>query len=453
LGIFPGMFMPFSYTLEEVGAFRQAIYTDCLTARCDALFELGDALLTTPYLTSPVALSLSPSFRRKWPSLFDALSDGGVDQAALRGVLLRAAPPDPTPLWVLDHTLWARPDAVTLPERGFYHQPTRVPGGKPVGIGHAYTTVGLVPETEGSWCLPLDQRRISIEETPVEAGAAQLKEVLAEVDFRPLVLGDSEYGCASFLEGTKDAPCDFLLRVRPNRVLYGEPGLYSGRGRPRVHGARFALADETTWGPPAQEWEGKDSSGKRLHVRAWEQIHFKGAAKVKGLLILVEWPDAKGTRRDPKRLWLFWRGETQPALSEVASLYGRRFSIEHFSRFEKTTLRWNRAQVGALDASQRWTELVTLVYWEVWIARGLVQGNKLPWDRNPRKRLTPGQVRHQSGGLLARIGTPAKVPKPRGKSPGRHKGERPKARPRHPVVKKAKPTGKKRPQSSPKKAA
>ncbi len=447
------MFTPSSYTLEELGAFRQAVYTDCLTARCDALFELGDALLTTPYVTSPVALSLSPSFRRKWPSLFDALSDGGVDQATLRGVLFRFAPADSTPLWAIDHTLWARPDAVTLSERGFYPQPTRVPGGKPVGIGHAYPTVGIVPEAEGSWCLPLDQRRISIAQTPVEAGAAQLKELLAEVAFRPLVLGDSEYGCASFLGEMQGKPWDLLLRVRPTRVLYGKPGPYSGRGRPRVHGARFALAEETTWGTPAQAWEGKEASGKRIHVRAWEPLPFKGAAEVKGLLILVEWPEAKGTRRDPKRLWLFWVGETQPVLSQSASLYGRRFSLEPFSRFEKPTLRWTRAQVGDLDASQRWTEVVTLVYWEGWLARSLVQGARLPWDRNPRKPLTPGQVRHQLGGLLARIGTPASVPKPRGNSPGRRKGERPKPRPRHPVVKKSKPPGTPRTQSSPKKAA
>ena len=140
-------------------------------------------------------------------------------------------------------------------------------------------------------------------------------------------------------------------------------------------------------------------------------------------------------------------------LSQSASLYGRRFSIEHFYRFEKTTLRWNRAQMGDLDASQRWTDLVTLGYWELWIARGLVQGARLPWDRKPRKTPTPGQVRHQLGGLFARIGTPASVPKPRGKSPGRRKGERPKPRPRHPVVKKSKTPGKKRTQSSPKKAA
>ena len=451
--IFSGMFTPFSYTLEELGAFRQAVYTECLTARADALFEVGDALLTTPYITSPVALSLAPSFRRKWSSLFDALSDGGVDQAALRGVLLRVAPADPTPLWAIDHTLWVRPDAVTLPERGFYHHPTRVPGGKPVAIGHAYTTVGIVPEVEGSWCLPLDQRRILPEQTPVQAGAAQLKEVLSEVDARPLVTGDSEYACASFLKAMKGAACDLLLRVRPNRVLYGEPGPYSGKGRPRVHGSRFALADESTWGPPDQEWEGEDAKGKRLHVRAWEELHFKGAAEVKGTLILVEWPDAKGTRRDPKRLWLFWIGQNPPALSQSASLYGRRFSIEHFYRFEKTTLRWNRAQLGDLDACQRWTEVGTFVSWEVWLARDLVQGSKLPWDRKPRKHLTPGQVRRQIGGLLARIGTPARVPKPRGKSPGRRQGARPKPRPRHPVVKKTKPPGKKRTQSRPKKAA
>ena len=91
----------------------------------------------------------------------------------------------------------------------------------------------------------------------------------------------------------------------------------------------------------------------------------------------------------------------------------------------KITLRWNRAHLGSLDASQRWTDLSTLVYWELWIARELVQGVRLPWDRTSRKHLTPGQVRHQLGGLWARMGMPVRVPKPRGKSPGRRKGSVP----------------------------
>lgn len=98
-----GMFAQASYTHEDLLAFRQAVYTDCLTARASALFELGDAVLPTPQITSPVALSLSPAFRRKWPSVFDALSDGGLDQAALRKVVLRYAPADSRPLWAIDH--------------------------------------------------------------------------------------------------------------------------------------------------------------------------------------------------------------------------------------------------------------------------------------------------------------------------------------------------------------
>jgi hypothetical protein len=324
---------------------------------------------------------------------------------------------------------------------------------KPIGIGHAYTTVGIVPEEEGSWFLPLDQRRISTSQTPVEAGAAHLKELLSEVDFRPLVTGDSEYACAPFLVEMDGAACDLLLRVRPNRVLYREPGPYGGRGRPRKHGDRFALADATTWGDPDHTWEGHDSTGRHRVVRAWAKMHFKGAEKVQGTLILVEWPDAKGTRRDPRRLWLFWVGPTSPLLSQVASVYGRRFSIEHGYRFQKKTLRWNRAHLIDLEASQRWTDLLIGVYWELWIARSLVQDVRLPWDRTPRKTLTPGQVRRAMGGLLARIGTPAGMPKPRGKSPGRRKGERPDPHLRYPVVKKTPSTGKKRTHRGPKQVA
>lgn len=437
------MFTQASYSVEDLLAFRKGIYTAGLTARADALFELSDALLTTPRPSSVVALSLAPAFRRQWSSVFDALSDGRMDRDAIRRHQLAFAPSDARPVWVVDHTLWSRPDARTSPDRGFYHQPTRVWGQKPIGIGHAYTTVGIVPEEEGSWFLPLDQRRISTEQTPVEAAAVQIKELLEEVSYRPLVEGDSEYGCGRFVNALGDAACDVLLRIRPNRVLYGEPGPYDGRGRPRKHGARFALSDDETWSEPDAVWEGKDADGNRMIVRVWEQVHFKQAANFPGTVILIEWPDAKGTRRDPRRLWLFWRGQDRPELPQSAPLYGRRFTVEHFYRFEKQTFRWNKAQMPDLEPCQRWTDLMGIAYWQLWVARPLVQDVRLPWDRKPRKRLTPGQVHRVIGGLLAGIGTPARVPKPRGKSPGRRPGDKPAPRPRCPVVKKGKKRGKK----------
>jgi hypothetical protein len=52
------------------------------------------------------------------------------------------------------------------------------------------------------------------------------------------------------------------------------------------------------------------------------------------------------------------------------------------------------------------------------------------------------------GGVLAVIGTPARAPKPRGKSPGWQKGKKRTKRPRYPVVKKGFSRSKKEKQKS-----
>ena len=64
--------------------FRQAVYENLGTAR-EALFELSDAVITMPSVQSFAELSCSRFFRRRWPSLYEALQDGRPD----REVLLR----------------------------------------------------------------------------------------------------------------------------------------------------------------------------------------------------------------------------------------------------------------------------------------------------------------------------------------------------------------------------
>jgi hypothetical protein len=65
------------------------------------------------------------------------------------------------PLLAGDHTLWPRPDAVTLQERTIEHTSTSVPGNKPIGIGEGYSTIAWVPDESGSWALPLRHERIT----------------------------------------------------------------------------------------------------------------------------------------------------------------------------------------------------------------------------------------------------------------------------------------------------
>ncbi len=76
-------------TLQE---YRRRLYIECFVRRPDALFELADALLTYPQARSLVELSEAPLFAHRWHSLYSALSDGAVDEAALRSLWVQHLP-------------------------------------------------------------------------------------------------------------------------------------------------------------------------------------------------------------------------------------------------------------------------------------------------------------------------------------------------------------------------
>ena len=67
-------------------------------------------------------------------------------------------------------------------------------------LGQGYSTIAWIPETEGSWALPLLHERVTSFETAIEKAAAQLRLVCKNLPIRPLSLWDAEYGCASFVK-------------------------------------------------------------------------------------------------------------------------------------------------------------------------------------------------------------------------------------------------------------
>src|SRR2546430_16043675 len=69
------------------------------------------------------------------------------------------------------------------------------------------------------------------------------------------------------------------------------------------------------------------------------------------------------------------------------------------------------------------------------LARELGQALHRPWEGTHRP-VTPQQVRRVMPAILLQVGTPARPCQPRGISPGRAKGFRPKPAPRFPVVRK-----------------
>jgi hypothetical protein len=186
-------------------------------------------------------------------------------------------------------------------------------------------------------------------------------------------------------------------------------------------------------------------------VRAWSGLHPKTrkaaerygsetAAVVEGTVVLVEverLPRGE-RRRKPKALWLWWHGEGEPDLNLVWKAYRRRFDVEHFVKFLKGTLGWTALRVRHPEQADRWTWLVLAAYAQLLLARGLVANRRLPWERPlPTHKLTPTRVLRSFASLLPLVGTPARAPKPRGRSPGRPKGRLSGPARRYPAVKKA----------------
>ncbi|MEO6892199.1 MAG: hypothetical protein ABI456_21195 [Ktedonobacteraceae bacterium] len=76
---------------NTVKEFRHAVY-GCFQRAGDALFNTIDALLTEDRARSFPELSLSPSFERRWSSLYEAFEDGRIDEAQLKRVLASYLP-------------------------------------------------------------------------------------------------------------------------------------------------------------------------------------------------------------------------------------------------------------------------------------------------------------------------------------------------------------------------
>jgi len=429
--------------LTRLIEFRQAAY-DCFTRSGDALFDLLDALLLSPELQSFPDLSCVPVFRRHWPSLYECLQDGRIDDLEMLLLCLKYLPATQRPLIIGDHTAWPRLYTQTLEDVSIQHQPTPIVLQAPITIGYGFSTLGIVKEDKGSWFLPLLHERISSALTPREKAVEQLKTVVPLLAGRPLALYDSEYGSGPFFKETDHIECDLLVRIRPNRTLYRPPLPYSGRGRYPKHGPVLRFKDPQTWGQVNEEFECDDEQLGHVKVQRWGRMHFKDAANSPLDLLRIERFSARDTKRDPKVMWLAWRAKLQETLAECWRKYLRRYTIEHWYRFIKQNLHWKLPALSTPAQCQLWSHLMVLASWQLFLAREVVNDQPKPWQK-PQTKLTPGRVQQSLAVLLAGIGTPACAPKPRGKSPGWEKGRPRTKRTRYPLVKKHPKMVKKRP--------
>ena len=298
--------------------------------------------------------------------------------------------------------------------------------------------------------MPLRHERITSFETASSKATWQLKQVSPHLpsQIETLVVFDCQYGNGKFLKQTASIKVSKLFRIRSNCCLYTEPESYLGKGRPRRHGEKFKLNDPSTHFPADELVVVKDDSLGLIRISKWANLHFRNAYNQKFSLLKIERLEEKKTGVKHRPLWLIWVGEEFLALEEIWSQYARRFGIDHWYRFAKQRLHWTLPKLGTPAQCQRWCNLVVNMTWQLWLSKELVQEWHLPWQK-PQKNLTPQRVAQSMFSLLIEIGSPTRMTKTRGKSPGFKKGEKRRKRKTYPLVKKRPSRSKK----SPKKAA
>ncbi len=438
--------------------FRRQVY-GCLRRRGDALFELGDALLSAGPVPSLPHLSCEPVFRRSHGMIYQGLDKGRIDTQALADVLVAHRPPDWPLVFGIDASTVGRPYAETSPGREFHHHSCagHTGSGDPVIKGWSWQWLSQLNFDADSWTAPQDVRQVM----RTDASAVTAAQIIDHAERLrehgetgvPLYVMDGGYDEApiTYDLGAHLDKVQVLVRVRNDRVLYRDPPPRpAGPGRPRRHSVdRFCCNDPASWGEPGQSHIGHDDRYGTIVVMSWGGLHpklfcrgrfedFDTPPIVKGHLLRVTVERLPNGRTVPGPLWLWWAGPGQPDLNLCTLTYLHRFDLEHTYRFAKATLNWADPALRNPDQFDRWTWIVICAINQLRLARPIAEDHRLAWERRRRpSRLSPGRIRRDFARLAPIIGTQASPPKPSKAGPGRPKGRTTTPAPRHDVIKKA----------------
>ena len=457
--------------------FRQEVYQSFPKLE-DASMDLLDALCSTPNARSVPELSLSPYYRREYSSIYKAIEKNEIKDVPLHSL---AAPLIPSPekrtfwLFGLDATPQKRQFARSLPDRGYIHYPNPVGRNKPISIGHEYSTVAVLPERREnlsrSWIVPVAVRRIHTDEDKELVGAEQFNALLDDdkapwQDELVVEVGDSRYSKVEYLHAAHKNHPDLIsiVKVRGNRKLYNfiAPPEENPLNRPKFKGEAFKLDDPSTQRPPdaRDEFEVEKKKGKihKIVMAMWKPMAMPGKNKPERipmekypfLLVKNTVFDKDDNEVYPYPQWLIVVGKRREELTlkEIYESYDSRSGLEHFFRFGKQKLLMSSYQTPDTPREENWWRMTHLAYLTLWAAHSLSEHHPRPWERHlpehKKKTITPALVQRDFPRLISQFGTPAKSPKPRGKSSGRKMGTKLPRRERHPIIykgqKRASPT-------------
>ncbi|MEW6406690.1 MAG: transposase, partial [Chloroflexota bacterium] len=368
-------------------------------------------------------------------------------------------------LFGLDTTGQPRPFAKAIADRAIHYHPNPAPGNKPIIAGHSYSVLAALPEkTQKSsppWVLPLLIQRVATDKKAIEVGVGQVADILKDEQL-PFgkrlcaLVTDSSYGVCEFVGHTVEHKnLITIARVRGNRTFYriAEGDVSNGKGHPTWYGTAFDMKDSTTWGEAdateTVSFTLRNGRVCQVRIEAWYNLLMSGKRGIPMhthpfTLIRITVEDSDGKLVFKRPLWLIVIGERRReiSLSDAYYAYRQRYDLEHFFRFGKQKLLMSSYQTPDVEHEQNWWEIAGLAYTLLYVSAPLAQNLPRPWERylpefktpKPERLSSPSMVQRDLPRIIRQIGTPAPLPKPRGKSSGRIKGYSPGKRAYFPLI-------------------
>jgi hypothetical protein len=217
-------------TKTTISEFREAVYQKVI-CRPAVLLDLVDALTIAGQVNSPVALSESPLFRRKFSSVYDALVHGELgddlktlfsdrqdaDWERIAGYEIHA----------IDATPHERMSAETLADRGVLKAQQK----EAVYYGHKSSWLVRLVQSGTSWVAPEDIERIGTATTDTKVAAQQVKDLAVRNPRPKVITADSRYRDRHFLGAFADLENTYAL-VRLQNNQKPDPKPEGSRGAP-----------------------------------------------------------------------------------------------------------------------------------------------------------------------------------------------------------------------------
>lgn len=437
-------------TLNEVNFtrirnFRQQ-YISCFLKRRDALCSLVEAVKQTTHLNSFVELSLAPSFRHQWHSIY-AITDAEIDTKRLNLLCLAQVPQRKSNYYALDVMPVRRAESKTLKERKVCHGAQREAFGNGVVLGLPYSILAFTENANSSWAMTVSSERVKPEEKAVAVAVKQIEWLCEHKSEAETSVGlDGGYGNVGFFLGLKGKEAFAVARMRNDRTLYRRPRVAVGkRGRDPKYGEKFKFNEPETWGEAEEVLEFEDEKHGLVRIEKWSNLRFRVAKEVVEIEVMRSQIHLE--REESKRPKARWYGihngtDEQTELARGYQTVKHRWTIEPSNRFRKERLYAESPKFREAESSDKWLKISQIIEWEIYLWRENAKDERMPWQAElSEEKLTPGRVLKSLALNLWVVGEFSPEVLPRGKSSGWEKGRVRKRPPKY----KIKLKGKKKP--------